>query len=507
VNNESAIAATWPTLVRSAVVGTQRSPAIGLLSEEAEWTALIRGGTSSDETLVLRAAAVIGLLRRAGRRAPLVDRAEAPPAGPETRPRCGPAAAADLLRILDHEPGLLPEWLALAERAQVRVPEEHVPLLFSYAESRAALHPAVIAVAGARGAWLGTQFSEWGFAAGTPDDPGAAWLHGEFAARLAAFVMLRRIDPADARERLIATWEREAARERVAFVRALHTGLGDADEPFLDARLDDRRKDVREAAALLLARLPASRLAARATAAAHACITLRKRLLQSPVLDVTLPEALSAELQRDVIDLKPPHGVGERAWMLRQIVAHVPPAQLVPGVDAAHVLDLVRRCEHGPALLHGIAAATASYDDERMRTAFLIDAAGDHGAGALALTANQDAPWSERRRDAIVALLEAGVPNALEFTLTLPGPWDRRFSQAFLAYLRALATSSAGSALWRTRREVFSEAALRIEPALADAGEEWPASATQEIARDVIDAFYETVRFRAGLRRHLESQS
>ena len=77
------------------------------------------------------------------------------------------------------------------------------------------------------------------------------------------FGALRAEAPASALELLTASWATEPSTTRAAFVAAMSTGLGADDEDFLEAVLDDSRKDVRAAAAALLRGLPGSRRAAR----------------------------------------------------------------------------------------------------------------------------------------------------------------------------------------------------------------------------------------------------
>ncbi|WP_204336314.1 DUF5691 domain-containing protein, partial [Proteus mirabilis] len=89
------------------------------------------------------------------------------------------------------------------------------------------------------------------------------WTERTPAERRAAFAAFRRRDPAAARAALEAGFRGEKADMRQALVSALDDGLGEADEPFLEACLDDRASGVRGAAQNLLPRLPGSRLAQR----------------------------------------------------------------------------------------------------------------------------------------------------------------------------------------------------------------------------------------------------
>ena len=63
---------------------------------------------------------------------------------------------------------------------------------------------------------------------------------------------------------------------RASLVTALHVGLSEADEPFLEACLDDRATGVRTAARHLLAELPLSHRADRMAERVRMALVVRK---------------------------------------------------------------------------------------------------------------------------------------------------------------------------------------------------------------------------------------
>jgi hypothetical protein len=98
-----------------------------------------------------------------------------------------------------------------------------------------------------------------------------------------------------------------------------------ADEPFLEAALDDKSKIVRREAAAVLSMIPGSRLRARLSQAARSIVTVRTstgllRRTQHQVV-LTPPESFDPAWERDGLEERPPKGVGPRAWWLRQILA------------------------------------------------------------------------------------------------------------------------------------------------------------------------------------------
>lgn len=234
----------------AALLGTER--------REPHAPALVAVERESAEERLLAAAATNVVYRRAGARPRTTpERLESAPA--ETLPRCSPAAARRLAGILlGGEAGnVLDEWLELAHRAGVRVPEELLPELLDHA--RGERRAGVLAVAGARGRWLAGLGEGWAWAAAGED----IWRTGGLEARRAWLQAERERDPAAGREVLEQTWGEEEPRARGPLLAQLRTGLGPADEPFLERALDDRRQEVRAAAADLLARLPGSALRVR----------------------------------------------------------------------------------------------------------------------------------------------------------------------------------------------------------------------------------------------------
>lgn len=196
--------------------------------------------------------------------------------------------------------------------------------------------------------------------AAAPLDP-ALWDDGTLAQRRDYLVRLRGSDPDAARALLAGPgWAKEAAEAREAFVRTLAVGLGAADEPFLDAALDDRAASVRAAAADLLARLPGSALVARAEAVAAAHLALRPRLLRAPTL-VATRVPLDAALRRD--GYPGDRGPGTRAALdrLARAIALVPtgrwPALL--GATASELASGPAEHDGAPIQLTGAWAAAA----------------------------------------------------------------------------------------------------------------------------------------------------
>ncbi|QCX78629.1 hypothetical protein C9F11_25085 [Streptomyces sp. YIM 121038] len=326
----------WEELVTTALLGTdRRTPPLDAPGKEAP-------------IALLDAAAVQTVHRRAGLRpAPAAARPE--PAPEDPRPVVPPAARRRLASLLADHPTagggrrgtapdlmeLLPQWLALAIDRGFAAPSELLPALLTAARGRTDLRPQALAFAGPRARWLAGLNPDWKFALRAAPHRAAAtgaqgraeverrWQEGLFAERVALLTALRDHDPAAARELLADTWATERAEDRLMFLDSLRTGLGPADEPFLEQALGDRSRNVRATAAELLSALPASALAARMADRASSCVAL-DRTASTPTLTVEAPHECDAGMERDGVAPKPPAGRGERSWWLGQLVEAAP---------------------------------------------------------------------------------------------------------------------------------------------------------------------------------------
>ncbi|MFI0418489.1 DUF5691 domain-containing protein [Spongiactinospora sp. 9N601] len=355
--------AQWQQIVSAALVGTDRRPPYD------------PAGGGDPAVDLLERAAVETVRRRAGQR---LSRGEPlPPAPAEDRPAVSRAAADRLARILGGEHSrLLPEWLAEAARQGLRVPPHLLPELLDHAAKDRSIRPHVAALAARRGRWLATLHdAAWPFlakelttppahpaapglpgvpGAGTPgqaglvgpDTPGApgsgeaagrrpgdsdvagggveadggeVWRLGTQGDRVAYLAGLRAVDPGAAPALLSRGWEREGPDDRAAFLGVLEEGLSAGDEPFLEGALDDRRREVRQAAADLLTRLPGSRLGERMAERGRRCLRP-----SGGRIAVVPPETCDAGMARDGVRAAPPRGTGERSWWLQQVVARTP---------------------------------------------------------------------------------------------------------------------------------------------------------------------------------------
>lgn len=285
------------------------------------------GGLSREESL-LDQAALADVVTRAARRPRRVDTADLPdPAPPDDAPEASGEAARLLDLLLTQPPvslelraQLVTDWLQLAEASRRRVPHRLIAALLALADTKPGvaehLHPAI----GPRGRWLQdlTRPRE------SVPSPATATEWAELGSADAALELerLRRSDPAAARALLRTQWDTLSARERAALLATFATNIQTEDEDLLESALDDKAKSVREVAASLLDRLPASARAARM--AARLRLLLRIKGVLRKQFEIDMPAEPDAAALRDGIAPEPRSGEPDRLGRLDAIIRGAP---------------------------------------------------------------------------------------------------------------------------------------------------------------------------------------
>ena len=228
--------------------------------------------------------------------------------------------------------------------------------------------------AGRRGTWLADMRTDWRWLLDeAPATTLADWETGSAGERLAYLSHLRSSEPAAGLALLEKTWAAESSDDRARFLAALETGLSIADDAFLDQALDDRRKEVREAALELLRRLPGASLGERMTERVLRAVTVERRTFGRDRLVVQPPEELDLALRRDGVGATPARGIGIGAWLVEESVAGTPLATWTDGFGRrpADVVDLARKHDWESPLLHGWAKAAIAQHDTRWAEALV----------------------------------------------------------------------------------------------------------------------------------------
>lgn len=498
-------------LVQTALLGTGRQD-LSLAAGNPELGGLLgQMDLSRREDTFLSAAAVIGLHEEIGR-LPGRDGVPAPVVcETEALPYMGARAGSLLLRLLGGEfPELLPECLALtAGVGQLALPEA-LPGLLGVGLAQAGWREAILPVLGERGRWLAAQNPEWSWAVGATDDENI-WHVGEGAARLQFLQRLRRTNPMRARELLVATWKDEVPEDRIRFVAILESGVSADDEPFLEAALDDKRKEVRKGAATSLARLPGSalvkRMIGRATSwlnfiPAQSGSLLKLQKSKPAVLEIILPGECDKSMQRDGIELKPMTGFGEKIGWIIQMLETVPLTYWTTTwkTSPAEIIEASLSGEWKKEMLEAWLRAAIRQENQDWAEALF----------PIALTAKRVEKFDgllaalslKQREVRLAALLESDDANTRDLHGSLVAQcrdaWSPELSRTVLSWMRKLTAQPSND--WPLRSQLKDFASRLAVPVLNEAQDGWPMdSASWEFWSKGVDEFLALAQFRSNL--------
>ncbi|MEV6555412.1 SWIM zinc finger family protein [Nocardia sp. NPDC051756] len=299
-NARAAQSANAADLTSVALLGTARRPPD--LTGLAAPIAAAADRLPADPALrLLESAALQDVFARGGVRAATATAPE--PAEDDPRRMLPHVAAGRLARMLREKSPFLPEWFTAATPYDYRAPDALCGQLLDQAKSNAELREPLLRLAGTRGRWLASQHPEWRNLvrqqpAAAPTEE--AWQFGQPPERRGWLAELRRRDAEAARETLATAWPKESGPLKAELLAVLADGISLADEPLLEAGLDDRRSDVRRTAAGLLTLLPDSALAHRMTRRANDWLRVEHRMLHTELV-VALPDTLDPPAHRDGI--------------------------------------------------------------------------------------------------------------------------------------------------------------------------------------------------------------
>lgn len=322
-------------LLEVALVGTQRHSAAApdALGAIGNLLAGVSASAAPPPRQLLQMAGVLAVCARAGYQPSGL--ATAWPAAPLDASASSKGHLADaVLRpiLLDGPQRLQIQALTRLAACGLRLSPALLPTALEMGRRSIALRPALDDALGERGRWLAQQNSAWHYAAGVGAQASdqEQWDLGTPEQRLKLFAHMRHADAAAARDKLVAELKELNAAERTALVPLLAVNLSADDETLLDDLLKkDRSKDVRQAAASLLQRLPASRHALAMAAALEPLVQMERGILSKKwVIDA--PTAADSTWKDEAIDAtRPQHDaqnytLGERAWWLYQLVRNCP---------------------------------------------------------------------------------------------------------------------------------------------------------------------------------------
>lgn len=242
----------WESLSKLALLGTERGQ-LPLTVQEALSKVGIQMA-QAPEAVLLEGAALYHQLRRAG--FPLQKGEAVSPIGNKTdRPAMPPRAARQLEHIIrgSFRPAL-PEAMRLIQKASYAIPPEYLPaLLYKSAKQEAfwyTLRPVIAPV----DFELLQVNPDWAPLAERQPEANSTSPKGQ--ERLQTLRYLRFEQPEKTHHYLSGFWEELVPVQKKELLNLLKTGLGPEDQPFLEDRLSDSRKEVRQTAAQLLLQIP-----------------------------------------------------------------------------------------------------------------------------------------------------------------------------------------------------------------------------------------------------------
>lgn len=488
-------------LLRAALLGTSRGSLDLQLSEPL--ASFLKVDCTPEQKL-LQAIAVLTLHRRASA-LPEKKQPGIAPAGPESAPLLS-WGAVQLLRRALQEVGLrpiLPEalgWMASAGRV---MPPALLPELLTLGQNDLGLRAALLPVLGQRGRWLAAQNPDWTFAHAPADQESLLlrnWNEGTLVVRAGALRKIRLRNPKQGLALLQSVWASERARERAELIESLGVGLSLDDEPFLEAALDDRGKEVRRSASQLLSQLSGSALVLRMQTRLEALVQLQIAPVER--FEIRLPDALDQATLRDGVPDAPQRPLGKRASWLAEMVARVPPRWWTDRCfkSPRQMVDLVSTHEWSKALLQGWLDAARRFADPAWAQVFVED-------GLLAADLLQLLPVEQRETVYLKRLSGAeGVElkAVLDAADALDGPWSTNLSRSVVSALELLIQkhpSQARELSYATVAELGKRVHPEIEAALAAVAQAAPERLYSKPA--LLDAVA-LVRYRGRLRRAIE---
>jgi hypothetical protein len=482
-------------LVKTALIGTNNAGPAAFAPHAVD--SLVAPVGEDRESALLLNAAARSVYDRCGR-LPRVGIAAIEPAPADAKQR----AAGDLLELL-HEAlagklaPLVVEFLGRLESAGLLAPVELLPELLDAGDPT--VRRAAAPVLGERGRWLSRFQERWSWAIAAADSAAQdvaaarrAWDEGALADRCTALGVLRKADPAAARELLAAALGGEKADHRAQLLEALQMGISPPDEPLLEQALDDRSSSVRVVAARLLTRIRKSALSQRMRDRADAMLVavtkgmFRKKL----VLTCSPPEETGKEAERDGLPTKAPAGQGLRACLAENVLAAVPPSHWCErfAAEPPAILSAIADDPFADAVFAGWTRAAAAFAALDRPSANWLEPLAEHSIGIIAkadrttmnravgqldhLLAAMNREQAERVALELLDQDESGL-LAARFTANLPRPWSARLSSICLAKVRK-ALRLANDDRAQSWSGLLAVAALAIPPeAFYDALSEW----------------------------------
>ncbi len=499
----------WADLRRVALLGSARARPDAPL-EECLRALHIEAELPQAEQL-LEAAALMASVQRTSfeRIPPESPGVNVPP--PESRSVCTPRFAYFLGLLLGGSyPSALPEAIQLLHKHQRIAPPELLPELLQRALDEPNERPEILSIIGSRGEWLARLHPRWSQLL-PPEAPSEVWAAD--ANRLDALMAWRSVDPPAARLALEDRWSDLSPKQRADNLTSLLVQLQPDDEPLLERALDDRRKEVRQAAATLLLHLPGSQLLEQLWSAAASAMSWKGGRVQ-----IDLPEELPEATKRLGIRPRANKGAGglRHSW-LNQLVERIPPDRWEEHFDALphQIIEAWSETTYGDQLLLALCEALLRY-----KTPDWIEALIEHW-----LTTGREELWNQARGKQLLQQCPADIfqrlvtnslerqgafvpdPSLLLYWLSRsPHPWTNRMTRILIGGFRDLVGSYQRN-VWMLNHyhQLLKIAAYRCPPDMArELRTGWPTqSAGFYRFSTVVEEMLNVVAFREELHRNV----
>lgn len=502
----------WQDLLKVALLGTEN----GRFSEQTLQALQAQGIDVQQEpaTVLAQGAALLAQLKKAGFRLETFEGELPKPVQASAENYLSPKSARHLEMMLSGRfEAVLPEFMALALENKKTLPPESLPDLLNQKNGEAMLEKMLPAI-GESGRWLLAQNPAW-VRRFLLDPSGLNWYFGDHDERLELLRHLRKTDPDESLDYLQDTWRTESASDKEEFLTTFWSGLNPNDEPFLEACLDDRRIEIRELAAALLAKIPGSAVSERTWRRAAACFDFDGKTLKINVVGEG-----EATAKRDGILLKHPNWKGgAKAIFLGQVVSFVPPERweaFFQNTPAA-ILKIFRQSDWAKTLLQAIQEATLFFENEDWLEPLLAIWLESSNPGEFDSTKKQLAelaPAAMMNRLAVSVLqMQPGVPDANSPVFKLlqfnPNAWQDELALLLVNRFQVWLNTTQRHD-WQTLflKDLLKMLALRCEPILAESLEKgWNSYApTWNYWEKAVEEMLKTVLFRQEMRQELQRQ-
>lgn len=355
---------TWKNLIKTALIGTDRSELSESTLEELKQLGV--DIEMNPANILLEGATLFAQMRKAGFQ-PKKWEGEIPlPSQNDKVKICSKKSSDHLAMILNgtYETAL-DEFIQHLIFNKKSLPPELLPELLEKCRSDKALWQKLHLAIGERGNWLIDQNEDWHFLIGKKQE--LDWETSRKTERVAILNALRKTQPDEALELIESTWEEDDWQHRADFLKTLKQNISLADEPFLEKCLDARRKEIRRTAASLLEKIEGSALRKRMWERVQQFISIKNKKAQKLKIEVQLPDTLDDATLRDGIDPRKKWAEGGlKASYFAQMFIIIPPArwEVFFEKNATEVLDVFVRSEWAGLLIQASIAATVRHKDE-----------------------------------------------------------------------------------------------------------------------------------------------